>query len=304
MSTAQEILSAGGFQNADAIVRAANDTGLPLGIAAGLIAKESMGANVYGHDAGGALSGAGAVTQDNFTNQFMPIIRAGGTSNGVGPTQITYPGYFTQNPDLAWWDPYTNMCFGFRLMKGYLGGNYSDDSLIAAGSTYNSGSATGALDYGQTFDQLATEWTNRLSGADTTTTTPAAQAAPVPEEDIMASIDDLKDLLTTDVDVRRAIAVAIWGGGGAASPMYVDRSDGHSEYPETALFSLRQRVAQMIADSQAQTVAQVTAAVTKAIAAIPTGTVVTTDGSFSEAELVAAVQKAITGATITATENK
>lgn len=308
MSTAQEILAAGGFQNADALVRAANDTGLPLGIAAALVAKESMGANVYGHDTGGALSGAGAVTQDNFTNQFLPLIRAGHTSNGVGPTQITYPGYFTQNPNLAWWDPYTNMVFGFQLMKGYLNGKYGDDALIAAGSAYNSGTATGALDYGRTFDQLATTWTARLEGSATTTS--AAAAAPAQEEDIVASIDDLKTLLTTDVDVRRAIAVAIWGGGGAASPMYPVRGEdpARSEYPETALFSMKQRIGQMISASQAAIISQITAQVTsevsKAVAAIPTGTVVTTDGSFSEAELVAAVQKAITGATITATENK
>lgn len=117
----------------------------------------------------------------------------------------------------------------------------------------------------------------------------------------MASIDDLKNLLVNDVDVRRAIAVAAWGGGGAASPMYVDRIDGHSEYPETALFSLHQRVAQLIAASQDAIIAQITAAVTKAISEIPAGTVTTPDGSFSEPELISAVQKAITGATITAT---
>lgn len=170
MSNAVDLLTQGGFQNADSIVRAANDTGLPLGVAVALIAKESMGRNIYGHDSGGAMQGAGEVTQENFTNQFMPLIRAGHTSNGVGPTQITYPGYFTQNPDLAWWDPYTNMCFGFNLMLGYLGGDYSDDSLIAAGSTYNSGSATGAPEYGQTFRDLSITWTNNLSGSDTTTT--------------------------------------------------------------------------------------------------------------------------------------
>ena len=161
---AAQILSDGGFSNAQAIVQAAHDTGLPLGIAAALMAKESMGANVYGHDAGGAMSGAGEVTQQNFTQQFLPAILSGAISNGVGPSQITYPGYFVQNQNLAWWDPYTNMCFGFKLMAGYLNGDYSDASLIAAGSTYNSGTATGAPWYGQSFDQLAVNWTNLLAG--------------------------------------------------------------------------------------------------------------------------------------------
>ena len=62
----------------------------------------------------------------------------------------------------------------------------------------------------------------------------------------MASIDDLRNLLINDTDVKHALAVAIWGGGGAASPMYTDRIDGHQEYPETALFSLRQRLASQL----------------------------------------------------------
>ena len=324
MSTAQEILSAGGFQNADAIVRAANDTGLPLGIAAGLIAKESMGANVYGHDAGGALSGAGAVTQDNFTNQFMPIIRAGGTSNGVGPTQITYPGYFTQNPDLAWWDPYTNMCFGFRLMKGYLGGNYSDDSLIAAGSTYNSGSATGALDYGQTFDQLATEWTNRLQGSDTSTTNSTIQ-----EEDMdanqAAQLDKISKWIDTAnqvntlgqvVDLHNGLTQTRPDGKTISTPLAVAYIDQRTE--QAAALLTGQGIKKAGGQSGTTDVgteiawlaanfASVKAAVelvAKAVAATPAGTVVTNDGNFSETELVAAVQKAITGATITATETK
>ena len=44
---------------------------------------------------------------------------------------------------------------------------------------------------------------------------------------------------------------------------------------------------------------KITSEAAKVIAAIPPATVTTSDGSFSEAELVAAVQKAITGATIT-----
>lgn len=180
MTTAVQILTDAGVQNADAIVRAATDSGLPLGIAVALIAKESNGANVYGHDTGGALCGAGEVTQDNFTNQFLPAVLGGATSNGVGLTQITYPGYFRQHPDLAWWDPYTNAKFGFDLMKGYLGGDYSDASLVAAGSTYNSGSATGAPAYGQSFRDLAVTWTAKLSGSDETAGAPAPEPAPEP----------------------------------------------------------------------------------------------------------------------------
>lgn len=168
MNDAVSVLSGGGFDNADSLVRAATDSGLPLGIAAALVAKESMGANVYGHDAGGAMQGAGEVTRNNYYSGFLPVIQAGGTSNGVGPCQITYPGYFTSDPDYAWWDPYSNMLFGFNLLRGYLNGVYTDSALVAAGSTYNSGSATGsASTYGRTFADLAETWTDRLSSVDT-----------------------------------------------------------------------------------------------------------------------------------------
>ena len=56
--------------------------------------------------------------------------------------------------------------------------------------------------------------------------------------------DDLQggDDMPLSTDDLRNIATAVWGGGGAASPMYTDRLDGHQEYPETALFSLQARL--------------------------------------------------------------
>ena len=168
VARAVDIISGAGVENAAAIVVASNDTGLPLGVAMGMIMKETGGANIYGHDAGGACSGWGQVTEDNFRGSFLPVVLAGGTSNGVGPTQITYPGYFRQNPGYPWWDPYANCVVGFNLLKGYCGGDYSDASLVAAGSTYNSGSPTGtASTYGRTFAALAEDWTARLAGAST-----------------------------------------------------------------------------------------------------------------------------------------
>lgn len=162
MVTTIDILNANGFSNSDSIVRAAHDAGLPLGIAAALMAQESMGANVYGHDSGGYRP-ADYVTEDNFREFYQAVVVNGATSNGVGPSQITYPGYFSQQPDYAWWDPYSNMCFGFRLMVSYLGGRYGDDSLIAGGSRYNSGSPTGNLNYGRSFNNFANQYTALLS---------------------------------------------------------------------------------------------------------------------------------------------
>lgn len=166
MTTYLDILRRKGVPNAEAILAAAATSGLPVGVAVGLAIKESNGANVYGHDAGGACYGRGEVTKENFLNEFLPAVMAGHTSNGVGPVQITYPGYFTQNPHLAWWDPAVSCLFGFGIMMGYLGGDYSYDSLVAAGSKYNSGYPDRAIQYGRIFAQLANEWTELLAGAD------------------------------------------------------------------------------------------------------------------------------------------
>ena len=109
MATPTEILTAGGLVNADLIVQAASATGVPLAIAAAMIQKETGGKNIYGHDAGGVYStltgpvvvggivyekGADIpVTWLNFV-EFLRLVTAGAKSNGVGPAQITYSGYF------------------------------------------------------------------------------------------------------------------------------------------------------------------------------------------------------------------
>lgn len=60
--------------------------------------------------------------------------------------------------------------------------------------------------------------------------------------------EDMGHVDTISDDAARKIALAVMGGGGAASVMYTDRLDGHQEYPETALFSLRQRIAGMVGE--------------------------------------------------------
>lgn len=190
MPSALDILNEQGVGNPTAIIAASNASGLPLGVAMGMIMKETGGANIYGHDAGGACHGWGEVTEDNFRNSFLPVVLNGGTSNGVGPTQITYPGYFRQNPDYHWWDPYWNCLFGFNLLKNYCHGDYSWGNLATAGSFYNSGSATGSRNtYGVTFADLAVWWTNRLAGADVSVYYEEGDDMPSAEEIANAVLD-------------------------------------------------------------------------------------------------------------------
>ncbi|WP_371031282.1 hypothetical protein [Pseudoclavibacter sp. JSM 162008] len=165
MARAVDIIAAHGVQNADAIVRAAVAVGLEVAIAAAIIEKESNGANIYGHDRGGVFSSIGLgkpadnrVTEDNFRD-FRRRIASGETSNGVGPAQITWPGYFPQaeRQGVRLWVAEDNIRFGLTIFAGHLRGS---GDLVAAGHAYN-----GARQYGVDLANMVARWRERLAGA-------------------------------------------------------------------------------------------------------------------------------------------
>lgn len=180
MATPTEILTTGGLVNADLIVQAASATGVPLAVLAAMVEKETGGKNIYGHDAGGVFStlygsvtvegvtyGKGAnipVTQSNFAEFRRQVIDNGKTSNGVGPCQITYWGFFAQNPTYEFWDALQNLKFGADLIKSYLAGDTSDASISAAGARYNGGTNPGekALAYGADLLTKTNAWRAKL----------------------------------------------------------------------------------------------------------------------------------------------
>ena len=170
LDTAAGVLAAGGLVNAEAIVLAAYQVGVPLEIAAALIEKESGGRNIYGHDVGGIFSlppGQNLeVTPANY-EQFLRRVLAGEKSNGVGPAQITYPGYFRQYPDYPFWEPLANIKFGLTLLADHLDGNYSASSISSAGARYNGGTNPGekALAYGADLLTKTNAWRAKLAGA-------------------------------------------------------------------------------------------------------------------------------------------
>ena len=187
MSTPAEILTAGGLTNADLIVQAATATSVPLAIAAALIQKETGGQNIYGHDGsvetgtgvfstkygpvviGGTTYAQGSnipVTQGNFA-EFLRRVTAGEKSNGVGPAQITYAGYFKKAPDYPFWDALANIRFGLTILADYLDDDFSDSSISAAGARYNGGTNPGAkaLTYGADLLTKTKAWRAKLAGA-------------------------------------------------------------------------------------------------------------------------------------------
>lgn len=166
-------LSKHGLANADALVRAASKTGLPLHIAAAFAQQESNGLNVYGHDVGGVFSVKGKnieVTAENYAIFYDQVVNRKRRSNGVGPMQITYPGYFplAKKQGFKLWDPYDNFVFGFNIIQTSLKNNYSDDSLNRAAQQYNSGSPSGAPSYGSSVVARSKTWKKILANVPVT----------------------------------------------------------------------------------------------------------------------------------------
>ena len=170
MASPAEILAAGGLTNADLIVQAATATGIPLAILAAMVQKESGGQNIYGRDGKDTASpGVYAndyplqVTKENFT-EFRAAVLAGQKSNGVGPSQITYPGYWKQYPDYPFWDVLANLKFGATLLMDLLDGDTSDASISSAGAHYNGGTSPNekAVAYGADLLTKTITWRARL----------------------------------------------------------------------------------------------------------------------------------------------
>lgn len=95
------------LENAAELAIAVRRAGVSYALGCAVIEGESGGANIYGHDVGGALSTKGRsvtvcgktyppessipVTPEN-AGIFLIMIGAGAKSNGMGPAQLTYAG--------------------------------------------------------------------------------------------------------------------------------------------------------------------------------------------------------------------
>jgi hypothetical protein len=150
----RQIAADSGLVNVQAIWDSSAKAGLPFYIACALMEKESHGRNVYGNDSGGALAGyPREVTRSNWLVFRWLVFSEGMPSNGVGPAQITFRGYFPQMEEegLRPWNVGDNMFFGFRLLKGHLA--IADGDLVKAGTAYN-----GSRAYGEALATKAAAW--------------------------------------------------------------------------------------------------------------------------------------------------
>ncbi len=197
-STPTQIL-AKTLYNAEAIVAASARAGVPLWVAAAMIRQESTGRNVFGNDVGGVFSTPNApdieVTPARYAEFYARAIQpkidansnsAGETSNGVGPAQITFWGYHrdakAEGLDLT--DPEDNIFYGLRILKGYLGGDYTEASVKISATRYNAGPASTVVNkYGEEVWKYAVYYQDALGAAGTTDPNPTDPGTTVPPTD-------------------------------------------------------------------------------------------------------------------------
>lgn len=153
-----KIATDNGMHNAQAIADASQKAGVPYHVALAFAEQESHGQNIYGHDTNGLNPGQ-PVTAPNFC-LFYARVFSGETSNGVGPYQITYPGYFTDmlHKDLRPWVPEENAFYAlFYIIKPLLAKN----DLVTAAGHYNGGSKAN-MTYGRAVASKDAAWKKRF----------------------------------------------------------------------------------------------------------------------------------------------
>jgi len=105
------------------VIELADAAGLELACAAVLLLKESDGGhNVWGHDGvdtGGYYEKGGEVTREAYEAWRPHRARLG--SQGVGPTQLTWPAYQAlADARGGCWDWATNVRVGFEILAGHI----------------------------------------------------------------------------------------------------------------------------------------------------------------------------------------
>ena len=148
------------FPNAETVVLVATAVGLPIHFACALLEKESGGRNVFGHDGTSSIPDAwkGSVVTKAKYQEYLKN-RAAHGAQGVGPCQLTYPGYQDQ-ADAAGgcWRPAANMRIGFGILKDHIQ-RYG----IEAGAAAYNGAGPAAEAYGRDFVVKADAWKAKFS---------------------------------------------------------------------------------------------------------------------------------------------
>jgi hypothetical protein len=185
--TATEVLTTNGIQRAAEVVELAAVAGLELAAAATLLEKESSGGfNIFGHDdvkTGGFYVKGGEVTEEAYQRYKAHRTQLG--AQGVGPTQLTWPGFQDRADALGGcyqWN--VNASVGFGILAGYIRAQGVYDAFRA----YN-----GADKYAEDAVSRLAVWRSRLGG--TPSVAPHAAHQPLREGDTGPAVAALQKWL-------------------------------------------------------------------------------------------------------------
>jgi hypothetical protein len=163
--------------NLDHLRTACDAAAFPFALGLALMEKESRGRNVYGADAGGALSGyKGEVSPGSYDVFLWLLGRTGSVSNGVGPLQLTYRGYHVGPASLTakglrGWDPADSILYAIRdvlapALRRQAATKLARAAFRETARAYNAG-ATGGEAYADDALAKADEWTGIVGTSDT-----------------------------------------------------------------------------------------------------------------------------------------
>jgi hypothetical protein len=159
-----ELVKAQGFSFGPTIVREANRAELPIPLALALVEQESGFRNIFGCDLGPRSSAPWChqeVTKDRV-QALLAHVKKGGTSNGVGLTQLTSIDFIHQAEAEGGAHKVEAQCrVGFRLLRGLIERNGHRTGIGA----YNGGEGNPNLDYADSVLALRAKWEKRVRAA-------------------------------------------------------------------------------------------------------------------------------------------
>lgn len=259
-----ESLAAWGILRPAEVVELAGAAGLDVAHAAVLLEKESAGGkNVWGSDGvetGGAYKKGAPVTREAY-ERYRALQRAGSIgAQGVGPTQLTWPGYQDQADELGGcWDWRCNVRVGLRVLA-QLQAQYG----VRDGFRRYNGSGPMAERYADDAMTRLARWRDRLGAAAITGsgTTKAPAVTPTKQEDwsSMATKDEVAAVVRAVV--QEELGGVVWqtngalpnrrGPGYTAEGPYTDTLWGYAMSAEGATYRIEQRIEQIVAHLASQ----------------------------------------------------
>jgi hypothetical protein len=165
--TAAEVLKEHGTLLAAEVVELAAAAGLELAAAATLLEKESSGGrNIYGHDdvkTGGNYKKGGPVTPENYRKYKDHRHEFG--AQGVGPTQLTFPGFQDEADERGGcFDFGVNCAVGFEKLAGFIKANGVHDGFREYNGGPHPSDPAAAESYADDAVKKLAVWRSRLHG--------------------------------------------------------------------------------------------------------------------------------------------